>query len=257
MATQQALKYKEKGNEYFKQGDHGKAIEFYTYATEMDPKNPVFFTNRSTAYFKMGKYDKSLRDATKAIKCDPKWAKGYYRKGVVLMEMGNHSEALKELEQAVKLAPKNQTFSTAAATCKAKIFKSMSAAEILKSEANQMFKSGQIEDAVKKYTQGIAACKKDDAKDNLVKADLYANRAACHRQLYASKKVVADCTEALKYNPNHVKALIRRAQANESLEKFKEALQDFQQATYLAPGTPVAVQGASRIRAALKRENKM
>jgi len=256
MATKQALKYKEKGNAEFKLGNHGKAIEYYTYATELDPKNPVFFTNRSTAYFKMKKYEKSLRDANKAIKCDPKWAKGYYRKGVVLMEMNNYEEALKDLDQAVKLIPSNSSFVQAAAACKAKIFKSMSAAEIIKSEANTMFKQGQIEEAVKKYTQGIAACK-DDAKDNLVKADLYANRAACHRQLYASKKVVSDCTEALKYNPNHVKALIRRAQANESLEKFKEALQDFQQATYLAPGTPVAVQGASRIRAALKRENKM
>jgi len=256
MATKQALKYKEKGNAAFKEGNHGKAIEYYTYATELDPKNPVFFTNRSTAYFKMKKFEKSLRDANKAIKCDPKWAKGYYRKGVVLMEMDKHEEALKDLEHAVKLVPSNSSFVQAAASCKAKIFKSMSAAEIIKSEANAMFKKGQIEEAVKKYTQGIQACK-DDAKDNLVKADLYANRAACHRQLYASKKVVNDCTEALKYNPNHVKALIRRAQANESLEKFKEALLDFQQATYLAPGTPVAVQGASRIRAALKRENKM
>jgi len=257
MATKQALKYKEQGNEHFKKGNHAKAIEFYTYATECDPKNPIFFTNRSTAYFKMKNYEKSLRDASKAIKLDKTWAKGYYRKGVVLMEMDKHEEALKDLEMAVKLTKsENSTFVQAAATCKAKLFKSMSAAEVIKSEANAMFKQGQIEEAVKKYTQGIHACQ-DNPKDNLVKADLYANRAACHRQLYASKKVVSDCTEALKYNPNHVKALIRRAQANESLEKFKEALQDFQQATYLAPGTPVAVQGASRIRAALKRENKM
>jgi len=256
MATKQAMKYKEKGNAAFKAGNHGQAIEYYTYATELDPKNPIFFTNRSTAYFKMEKYDKSLRDANKAIKCDPKWAKGFYRKGVVLMELGQNEEALKALQQAQKLKPDNISFQTACASCKAKVFKSKSAAEIIKAEANEMFKSGRIEDAVKKYTAGIAACE-DNPKDLLVKADLYANRAACHRQLYASKKVVADCTSALKYNPNHVKALIRRAQANESLEKFKEALNDFQQATYLAPGTSVAMQGASRIRAALKRENKM
>jgi len=227
-----------------------------TLTTELDPKNPVFFTNRSTAYFKMQKFDKSLRDANKAIKCDPKWAKGYYRKGVVLMEMDQHKEALPALEKASKLKPENVSFSNAVATCKAANMKGMSGAEIIKLEANDLFKSGNIEAAIKKYTQALHAAE-DTAKDKLVKGDIYANRAACYRQLYSSKKVVADCTSALACNPNHVKALIRRAQALESLEKFKEALQDFQQANYLAPGTPVAVQGASRIRAALKREKKM
>jgi len=256
MATKQAQKYKEEGNKAFKAGDHGKAIEYYTYATELDPKNPIFFTNRSTAYFKMKKWDKSLRDANKAIVCDSKWAKGYYRKGMVLMEMEKHKEALEALEKAAKLKPDNVSFSNAVAQCKAYFMKGMSPAEILKLDANELFKSGKIDEAVKKYTAGLRACK-DTPKDRLVKADIYANRAACHRQLYSSKEVVEDCTEALKLNHNHVKAFIRRAQALESLEKFKEALSDFQQAAYLAPGTTVAVQGASRIRAALKREQKM
>lgn len=256
MATKQATKYKEQGNKAFKAGNHAKAIEYYTYATELDPKNPIFFTNRSTAYFKMEKYDKSLRDANKAIKCDPKWAKGYYRKGVVLMAMDQHKEALPQLEKAAKLKPDNMSFSNAVAQCKAHHMKGMSPAEIVKMEANELFKCGKIDEAIVKYTQALAACRNND-KDKLVKADIYANRAACHRQLYMSKKVVHDCTEALKLNPNHVKALIRRGQAQESLEKFKEALEDFQRANYLAPGTPVAVQGASRIRSALKRERKM
>jgi tetratricopeptide (TPR) repeat protein len=256
MATKQAQQYKEAGNKAFKEGDHQKAIEYYTYATELDPKNPIFFTNRSTAYFKMKKWKKSLRDADKAIKCDPKWAKGYYRKGMVLMEMEQHKQALENLDKAAQLKPDNQSFTNAVATCKAHFRKGMSAAEILKLEANELFKTGKIDAALKKYGAGLDLCK-NTPKDNLVKADLYANRAACHRQLYSSKEVVKDCTKALELNPRHVKAFIRRAQAQESLEKFKEALSDFQQACYLAPGTNVAVQGASRIRAALKREQKM
>lgn len=256
MATKQALSWKEKGNKAFKVGDHAKAIEYYTYATELDPKNPIFFTNRSTAYFKMGKFDKSLRDANKSIKCSPKWAKGYYRKGIVLMQLDKHKEALPELEKASRLSPDNVSFSNAVAQCKAHNMKGMSGAEIIKTEANELFKVGKITDAIKKYTQAIGACQ-DNAKDKLVKADIYANRAACHRQLYASKKVVADCTAALKNNPNHVKAFIRRGQAQESLENFREALHDFQQANYLCPGTPVAVQGASRIRSALRRAQKL
>jgi len=255
MATKQATKYKEQGNAAFKAGNHAKAIEYYTYATELDPKNPVFFTNRSTAYFKMKKFDKSLRDANKAIKVDSKWAKGYYRKGLVLLEEKKLKEAITELETASKMKPKNQTFSATLAKAKAALHSTMSAAEYQKSQANTMYKTGKIDDAIKAYTTAISLCQ-DTPKENLLKADIYANRALCYRQLYDSKAVVSDATSALKLNPNHVKAMIRRGQAYESLEKFDLALNDFQQATYLAPGTSVAVQGAARIRASKSREAK-
>lgn len=257
MATKQATKYKEQGNKAFKEGDHAKAIEYYTYATELDPKNPIFFTNRSTAYFKMKKFDKSLRDANKAIKCDPKWAKGFYRKGMVLLETEKYKDALEALEVASKLAPKNESFAKAVITAKSKLMEGMSPAEIYKTDANVLFKKGKIDEAIELYTKGIKCCSTSDPKQKLVKADLYANRGACYRQLYQSKNVVHDCTEAIKLNPTHVKAFIRRGQAKESLERFKEALDDFQQASYLAPGATVAVQGASRIRSSLKREQKI
>jgi len=216
-------------------------------------KNPIFFTNRSTAYFKMKKFEKSLRDANKAIKLDKSWAKGYYRKGLALMEFGNHKEALVELKHAEKLKPDNASFSQAVITCKTHFMKGMSGGEIIKMEANQFFKDGKIEEAIKMYTKALMSCK-DNEKEKLIKADIYANRAACYRQLYASKKVVVDCTECLKLNPTHVKAMIRRAQAYESLERFKDALTDFQQVTLLTNNCPVAIQGASRIRASLKRK---
>lgn len=241
---------------FFKKGDHAKAIEMYTYATELDPKNPIFFTNRSTAYFKMEKFDKSLRDANKAIKCDPSWAKGHYRKGMVLMEKKEFKEAQAALDHAVKLKSDNSAFIKAAAQCKAHFMKGKGAAEIIKMEGNEFFKSGNITKAIEKYTQALAACE-NNAKGNLIKADIYANRAACHRQVYASTNVVSDCTNALKLNPNHVKALIRRGQALESLEKFQAALDDFQAANLLAPGTKVAIQGAGRIRASMKRAEKL
>lgn len=37
--------------------------------------------------------------------------------------------------------------------------------------------------------------------------------------------VIDDCTAALELNPRYVKALLRRAQANEKLEKYDVALE--------------------------------
>lgn len=64
-------------------------------------------------------------------------------------------------------------------------------------------------------------------------ADIYANRAMCYQQQWNPKQVVADCTESLKLVSNNPKALVRRAQAYEGLEKYEDALADFNQAALL------------------------
>lgn len=256
MVNAGAEKFKNQGNDEFKKGNHGKAIEYYTYATEMDPTNCIYFTNRSNAYFKMKIFDKSLRDAVKSTTLDSKWSKGHYRAGLAYMELDQPQEALKAFEVAANLEPSNDTYVKEVARAKAFFMKGMSQGEILKTQGNEKFKAGQIDDAIKLYTSAISSCKSDEKETN-IKADCYANRAACYRQLYKDQEVISDCTEAIKLVPNHVKAFIRRAQGYEQMEKYKEALEDYQKASILAPNTPVAYQGASRVRTALKKIGKM
>lgn len=242
------------GNEEFKKGNHAKAIEYYTYATEMDPNNPIFYTNRSFAYFKMGQNEKSLRDALKATKKDPQWAKGFYRAGCAQMELGQHEEAHKSFKSAADIDPKKAEFAMAASKAKAAMMSGMTQAEVLKTEANEHFKSGRVDDAIKGYTNALSCAGPEEAS---LKADVLANRAACYRQLYEPDNVIADCTEALAINAQHVKAMIRRAQAYESMERYKKALGDFEAACRLAPNMQVAYQGASRIRNAMKKLGMM
>jgi tetratricopeptide (TPR) repeat protein len=159
MASKQAEEFKNKGNEEFKKGNHAKAIEYYTYATEVDPNNSLMYTNRSNAYWQMKNWEKSARDAKKAIEKDAKNVKGYYRLGMALIEMGQLKEAKDAFTQAVTLDPKNQSFADALAKCKSVMMKDMSEADRLKTEGNEAYKAGKIEDAVGIYTRAIAACK--------------------------------------------------------------------------------------------------
>lgn len=250
MATKQAEKYKDEGNKYFKEGNHAKAIECYTYATELDPNNPIFYTNRSNAYYLMKNFEKSGRDATKAIQCNEQWEKGHYRLGMALMAQEQYKEALASLKTACDLKPDDASFKNAMAQCKAAMMKGMSQAEIVKNEGNEAFKSGRIEEAVKIYARAIGLCK-DTEKDLQIKVDCLANRAACNRQLYLPEECIADCTQALEIDPKHVKCLIRRAQANESMEKYKQALKDFEDATRIGGGD-MAYAGANRVRNSMK-----
>ena len=41
---------------------------------------------------------------------------------------------------------------------------------------------------------------------------------------------IADCTKALKFNPDYMKALLRRAELYEKTDKLDEALEDYTKA---------------------------
>lgn len=249
--NQQAENYKNKGNEEFKAGNHAKAIEFYTYATEMDPKNHLYFTNRSFAYFNMKVYDKSLRDADKALKIKSDWEKGHWRRANALLQLKQLDQAYKSFQECVKLVPSNQTFIKGLAGCKKEFFKDKSEAEILKMDGNELFKAGKGEDAIKKYTEALKAAKESTDKEKVIKADILANRAACYRQLYLDEQVRDDCTAALALVPGHAKALIRRAQAYESLEKYKAAIADYQAVLKVDRNAKIAFTAVQRLKKAL------
>jgi len=247
-----AESYKEKGNDEFKKGNYEKAIEFYTYATEMDPRNHVYYTNRALCYSTMKKWDKALRDAEKSVSIKPDWEKGHYRRGVALRELGRFQEAMSAFEKCTDLNPKAAEYKQAYDETKRAMYRGMSEAEICKIEGNELFKRGKIQEAIDKYAQGLNKASGSDEKSQAVKADLYANRAACYVQLYEPKKVQADCDAALAINPRHAKALLRRGLALESLEKYDAAVKDFEAALQIVPDDKMAIQALARCRNAAK-----
>jgi stress-induced-phosphoprotein 1 len=54
----------------------------------------------------------------------------------------------------------------------------------------------------------------------------YNNNIACYKQVSNYDGTIADCTAVLEVEPQNVKALIRRAQAFEGVERYRFALQD-------------------------------
>lgn len=251
--SKQAEKYKEQGNEEFKKGNYAKAIENYTYATEVDPKNPVYFTNRSMCYFKMAEYQKSLRDAEKSTALNPSWVKGYYRAGMAQIELNLLKEALANLEKAADLDSETPAYKQAAEECKQKFYATLTPAERIKTEGNNFFKAGEIDKALAKYSEALKFCQGDDEKEKQVRADIYANRAMCNQQRWAYDEVVEDCNKCLEIDSSNVKALVRRASAYEALEKYKKSLADFEQAVLLSRDLDIAIKGSMRVRNILRK----
>ena len=87
----------------------------------------------------------------------------------------------------------------------------------MKDAGNKAYGSKNYNEAIELYRKAIL-CRPDPI--------FYSNRAACYNALGDWEKVVDDTTAALELNNEYVKALNRRANAYEHLDKNSEALLD-------------------------------
>lgn len=96
---------KAKGNCYAREGNYIDAIQVYTRAVRVDPRDPVLYSNRSHAFLKLGQHFYALKDAETAIRLSPEWQKGYYRKGQVELDAGEYRLAIDTLNQGILINP--------------------------------------------------------------------------------------------------------------------------------------------------------
>jgi STIP1 family protein 1 len=92
------------GNGYFGSGQFSKAIECYSKAISMDPRNSLYFGNRSLCHLKLGKYGLAYNDAIKAVDIDSNNLKARYVMGMSLLEMKQGKESFIAFSKALELA---------------------------------------------------------------------------------------------------------------------------------------------------------
>ncbi|XP_014245715.1 protein unc-45 homolog B [Cimex lectularius] len=92
----------------------------------------------------------------------------------------------------------------------------------LKEEGNKAFKDNKWEEALKHYNSAL----KHVPDFSTEKAVILKNRAAVYLKLGQFNNAVESCTSSLDIVPDDPKALFRRCQALESLERFEEAYRD-------------------------------
>jgi import receptor subunit TOM70 len=93
---EKAVKYKESGNDCFKNGKYDSAIEFYDKAIEICPKANMidlsqFYQNRAAAYEQLKRWKNVADDCTRALELNSKYIKALHRRARAY-------ENLKELE---------------------------------------------------------------------------------------------------------------------------------------------------------------
>ncbi|NXH97930.1 RPAP3 protein, partial [Pachycephala philippinensis] len=275
--AEKALAEKEKGNNYFKQGNFDEAIKCYTKGMHSDPYNPVLPTNRASAFYRMKKFSVAESDCNLALALDKNYIKAYARRGAarfalknlqgakedyekVLELDANNFEArneLKKIDQALssKESSEQKEFEHVARTGLTDEEKQRIEAQQLKQKAiaekdlgNGYFKEGKYEAAIECYTRGITA----DGTNAL----LPANRAMAYLKIEKYKEAEDDCTQALLLDASYSKAFARRGAARVALGKLKEAIQDFEAVLKLEPGNKQAINELTKIRNELSEKER-
>uniref|UniRef100_A0A8C0B4J3 RNA polymerase II-associated protein 3 n=1 Tax=Buteo japonicus TaxID=224669 RepID=A0A8C0B4J3_9AVES len=241
--AEKALAEKEKGNNYFKQGNFDEAIKCYTRGMHSDPYNPVLPTNRASAFYRMKKYSVAESDCNLALALDKNYTKAYARRGAARFALKNLQGAKEDYEKVLELDANN--FEAKSELKKIDQLIALDFSEryfFLTSilQGNGYFKEGKYETAIDCYTRGIAA----DGTNAL----LPANRAMAYLKIEKYEEAENDCTQALLLDASYSKAFARRGAARVALGKLKEAMQDFEAVLKLEPGNKQAINELTKIR---------
>ncbi|KFO74026.1 Sperm-associated antigen 1, partial [Cuculus canorus] len=117
----------------------------------------------------------------------------------------------------------------------------------LKSEGNELFKSGQFGEAVLKYSEAIEYVISLGEQSPADLSILYSNRAACYLKEGSCSDCIQDCNRALELQPFSLKPLLRRAMANESMERYRQAYVDYKTILQIDSSIQAANDSVNRI----------
>jgi len=235
-----ADEWKLQGNADVKKGDHAAAYESYSKGLLVHPNHAILLSNRALSGLKLGKLEEAAADGQRCSVLRPDFMKGYLRGAMALEQLGRVKEAYDLLTKS----PKDQEVEQLAAKLKPAVealekkrIASLTGPEKIKEEGNALFKKGSFEQALEKYTAALKLCK--DPKEEMALA-IRNNRAGCYSQLSNFQAVVEETNFVIEQQPENAKALMRRMQALEPLEKYEAALADARLVLRLLPGNDLA-----------------
>ncbi|TYI57083.1 hypothetical protein E1A91_D11G254900v1 [Gossypium mustelinum] len=99
------------------------ALDLYSQAIQLNPKNAELYADRAQANIKLNNLTEDVTDANKAIELDPSMSKAYLRKTTACVKLEEYQTAKAALETGATLAPGELRFSKLIKECEERIAK--------------------------------------------------------------------------------------------------------------------------------------
>ncbi|XP_022717262.1 TPR repeat-containing thioredoxin TTL1-like [Durio zibethinus] len=136
----------------------------------------------------------------------------FFVRAQIEMALGRFEKAVTAAEKAGQIDPRNVEVAV--------LLNNVRLVARARARGNDLFKSERFTEACSAYGDGLRL----DPSNSV----LYCNRAACWFKLGQWESSVEDCDQALSIQPNYIKALLRRAASNSKLEKWADAVRDYE-----------------------------
>ncbi|KAI3422130.1 Hsp90 cochaperone [Globodera pallida] len=248
MASEQALKAKERGNEAYKKKDFATAHKHYDEAIKLCPTNITFYSNKAAVFFEEGKFDECIEMCNKAVEVGRENRADYSLMAKAYARMANCYKMKKDLKQALHfyekalsecrdpdIVKKHKELEKEVKELENKAYIDPELSDKEKNMGNEFFKKGDYPGAMKHYNEAI--------RRNPQNAVLYSNRAACFTKLMEFQRAIDDCDLCLKKDPTFVKAYIRKGAALSAMREYGRAQRAYEDALQLDPTNREAREG--------------
>ena len=96
-----------RGAAYEELSDHGRAIEDYDKAIEIDPEYAEAYYNRGVANSELGNHRQAIEDYDRAIEINPRYADAYGNRGAVYGLLGNNGKSIEDYDKAIEINPEH------------------------------------------------------------------------------------------------------------------------------------------------------
>ena len=257
VAKEKADKAKAKGNSEYKQRHFEEALKYYDEAISLNPKEPVYYLNKSAVYFEMQEFNQSITACNKAIEVGEgllpkpfdKIAKAYTRKANCYCHMNEWDKALEMYDRSL-LEVNDHNVKEAKRECE-KQKKAYEEAQYLdptkgekaKERGNQLYKNGNYAEAIKEYTESI--------KRNPKVAAVYLDRGMSYMKILTYDKALEDLNKAIELNPQYVKAYAKKANAHYFLKEYHKAMEAYNKGLELDPNNNECLEGRQKTQTAV------
>jgi DnaJ family protein C protein 7 len=243
-SIEEAERLVDRGRELLDAGHPDDARQVLLKALDVAPASVRVRCMIAECFLRERRFDEAGKVAQSVLKDDSSNAEAMYLVAMSKAYAGDTGKAKEILRSILTLQPDFGKAATA--------FRRLNRIETLKEEGNVAFKRHNYRDAVRVYTEALAL-DPDNANLNM---QLYSNRAAAYLQLGDHSQVVADCNAALAIDPGYVKALMRRAAAYLKLERFQEAVFDYEKLKTMEPQSHDIASGLRQAKLGLKRASR-
>ncbi|MEX0838553.1 MAG: tetratricopeptide repeat protein [Parvibaculum sp.] len=99
-----------RGVAYKNVGDLVAAVNDYTRALTIAPRDALLYQNRANALREMDEFDAALADVEQAIEIDPDRAAAWYVRGAINEAQGERDAAREDYRKALSLDPENEAY---------------------------------------------------------------------------------------------------------------------------------------------------